>query len=456
MAALGFLIETSDSGYFVDGKFHPWVSRSSRVDIKTIAALALSQAESLLRQWYPAGRLKGDEFEVGNLRGDPGKSLKINVRTGKWSDFSGEESGFDLVDLYAQKHGIEPLEAATELADALGYDGTHVAPAPPAKPQAVWAPMVPPPAGVGRPRLSGKVHAYHDAAGNPTHFIQRVEKGEGEKDFYPQTYGSLDGVLGWHPRAIKEQRPIYNLHHLAERPNAPVLVCEGEKACDAAALRLPSYVCTTWQGGTKTIKKADFSPLEGRNVVIWPDADGVGIEAAQEIRQILPQAVVLNVDGLPNGFDAADLGNLEDAEAWVRARLPSPGGSPAVRLPIYNAAEDDDSPVEPPQWIVHNWLPVGRVTLFYADGGVGKTTVSQQLLTACQSGRQWLGMCAKRCQTVAMLCEDEKKEIRYRQSKINALMGTSRHDLGATYWMAGIGEDNTLATFDCRWLPESA
>ena len=57
-------------------------------------------------EWFPNGRQVGREFKVGNLAGEPGQSLSINLDTGLWSDFAVGVGGRDLIDLYAKlRHG---------------------------------------------------------------------------------------------------------------------------------------------------------------------------------------------------------------------------------------------------------------------------------------------------------------------------------------------------------------
>jgi hypothetical protein len=64
------------------------------------------------------GRLKGHEFQVGNLNGDAGDSLKINVDNGRWKDFSSsEQGGRDLISLYAKIRNVSYRDAASELAE---------------------------------------------------------------------------------------------------------------------------------------------------------------------------------------------------------------------------------------------------------------------------------------------------------------------------------------------------
>ena len=84
-------------------------------------------------------------------------------------------------------------------------------------------------------------------------------------------------------RHLDNPRPLYNLHHLADRPDAPVIVVEGEKAADAAAAIFPDYVCTTWIGGAQSVGVAELLPLAGRSVTIWPDNDAEGVIAAEKL-----------------------------------------------------------------------------------------------------------------------------------------------------------------------------
>src|SRR5690242_13855917 len=93
----------------------------SGIPFDTIAAAALSQAPSLLSRWFPHGRIVGHEFKVGNIDGDPGESLSINLHTGAWADFSAGIKGGDLTAVCAAKfHSGNQVAAALELAKDLG------------------------------------------------------------------------------------------------------------------------------------------------------------------------------------------------------------------------------------------------------------------------------------------------------------------------------------------------
>ena len=105
-------------------------------------------------------------------------------------------------------------------------------------------------------------------------------------------------------------------------------------------------------------------------------------------------------------------------------------------------------PVPTRRWIVEDWLPVGHVTINYGDGGVGKTLLAQQLLTACATGTPWCGLAVQRCRVLGLFCEDDKDELHRRQDRINASQGLNFGDLGDLKWASGVGQENALIRFD--------
>lgn len=152
----------------------------------------------------------------------------------------------------------------------------------------------------------------------------------------------------WQWKAPPAPRPLYRLDALRSRPDAPVLVVEGEKAADAAQRLFPQAVAITWPSGCKAIDKADWSPLASRRCTLWPDADAVGKDAmaklaprllaagAAQVRLVKPPA------DAPEGWDLADAEWSEaEAAAYIKAnRTP----------PIERTAEPPADPVavEPP------------------------------------------------------------------------------------------------------------
>ncbi|MBY0508672.1 MAG: hypothetical protein K2P94_00840 [Rhodospirillaceae bacterium] len=169
---------------------------------------------------------------------------------------------------------------------------------------------------LGNPDLSWD---YLDAQGELICTVARFPK----KQFRPFTYWSSGE---WQCKAPTEPKPLYGLDRLAQRPDSHVLICEGEKSADAAQARLPNSVCITWMGGTGGHEKADWSPLKGRSVCIWPDNDDAGRDAAEGVALCCLDAGAESVSivdlptGLPKKWDLAD-DAPEDCELDVEALI---------------------------------------------------------------------------------------------------------------------------------------
>jgi len=68
-------------------------------------------------------------------------------------------------------------------------------------------------------------------------------------------------------------------------------------------------------------------------------------------------------------------------------------------------------PVPERKWIVTNWIPQGQVTLFYGDGGTGKSLAAMQLLLAVALGKPWFGLSVKQGSSLYMTAEDDDNEL---------------------------------------------
>lgn len=126
----------------------------------------------------------------------------------------------------------------------------------------------------------------------------------------------VDGAWVW--KAPGGKRPLLLSHQLADRPDAQVLVVEGEKTWDAAQRLFPQVICCTWSGGCKALQKSDFTPLAGRSVVLWPDNDEPGRRAIEQLAETLHRAGVTAVRIVANPPDATPGWDLADA-IWTPA-----------------------------------------------------------------------------------------------------------------------------------------
>lgn len=99
------------------------VAPGERVNFSRINDAALAVLPRLLARWLSDGKLIGEEWVARNPRRADrhAGSFRINVRRGAWADFAiAGARGGDVVSLAAYLAGISQVEAASELAKALG------------------------------------------------------------------------------------------------------------------------------------------------------------------------------------------------------------------------------------------------------------------------------------------------------------------------------------------------
>ena len=347
-------------------------SQGAGPSFEDVANAALSACPGLLQRWLPNGHVEGREFVVGDVAGNPGDSCKVNVDTGKWADFAADQQGGDLISLYAAVHGYDNMgRACRDLAEELGVaqprTNGHDHQAAGERRKIDWTPQHPVLADAPEPGFRHYKHGapsatwtYRGPDGHLIGYVCRFDKGDGKKEIVPLSYCAGDsGERGWRWLSFAKPRPLYGLDRLAAAPAANVIVVEGEKAADAAQRLFPSQVVVTWPGGSKAIRQVDWSPLEGRKAVLWPDADKPGRQCMDGwvddhgvwkngIAQMLADraAGVRVVDppaDVKEGWDAADLeaDGCDEPTAWLKARMRAPT-DPPVEPPA------DDSPLPDP------------------------------------------------------------------------------------------------------------
>jgi uncharacterized protein (DUF927 family) len=282
--------------------------RPSFAGVKTAA---LKDIDRVLSHWLPNGKRVdgGKEYTAPNpTRSDKrAGSLKINLSKGTWADFATGDKGGDLIDLVRYLDGGTDVEACNKLADLLNVSpgGAQAKPASAKTKAPEWIAIQPIPAEAmnkcpAKHRQHGapsKVWIYRDAQGQPLMALYRFdlapdEDGKPKKVFAPLTWCQrADGqTTQWRWQGLPNPRPLLRLDELTQRADAPVILCEGEKAADAAAELLPGYAATCWPNGSNSWHKADLTPLKGREVLLWPDNDVSGkacMEAiADNLREI--------------------------------------------------------------------------------------------------------------------------------------------------------------------------
>lgn len=187
---------------------------------------------------------------------------------------------------------------------------------------------------------------YRNAAGQILGCVVRYDRPANgvaaAKQVKPFTFcEGPDGKREWRCKGFPQPRPLYGLDRLAARPDAPVLVVEGEKTADAATMRFKDHVVVTSPGGSNAARKAEWFPLKGRRVVIWPDADEPGSKYANTVADLLQSIaasthVVTIPLSMPQGWDLADLlpsdTTDDDIGGWLERAKPA--GQVAADGPI--------------------------------------------------------------------------------------------------------------------------
>ncbi len=192
----------------------------------------------------------------------------------------------------------------------------------------IWRPIVPIPDDAPKPPKEHYRHGkpalswdYRDAKGSLLQVVCRFNTDNG-KQVLPLTYCTNGNRSEWRWQGLPEPRPLYGLELLDNKKD--VVAVEGEKPTDAARRLLgPSIPVVTWPGGCNAVKKADWSPMSGLSVAIWPDADLPGIKAAIAVAEACLAAgaesvkIVEPPPDVTQGWDLADA----EVEGWSREEV---------------------------------------------------------------------------------------------------------------------------------------
>jgi putative DNA primase/helicase len=288
----------------------------------------------------------GSEYQaLCPFHADRNPSLRIYQRRsdGSWrfKCFACGAHG-DTVDFVREIEGVDTAEAARRLRGE-GPPPVRIQRPAPAGDAELWAPVLPVPTTAPPPFDPAKPGnwlvwnpkrgrewsfspsaswAYSDAAGRLMGWVARIEFDDGKiTPAVTWCRNTETGAERWCMRPFPTPRPLLGLQDLAARPDAPVLVVSGEKCQGVAARLLPSFVAVTWPGGDNGEAQTDWSPLAGRRVTLWMDADDSGRACGERIAvrlQALGCAVrSLDTQGQPKGWDIADA----VADGWDRAAV---------------------------------------------------------------------------------------------------------------------------------------
>lgn len=276
-----------------------------RIDFAAIKMEAMEYAEQILSEILPDGFIEEGEYVALNPTRDDRNagSFRINLTNGRWADFATDDKGGDIISVVKYVLGLPYMADAAhkiqQIIAGLKETGGNT----PSTGRSVvktkrdTAPQnlafIPKfPSTFTESNLRHPEHGmpaqywlYLDSDGDirfvACRFNLPARDGKDSKKIFSQrTYweNTDNGQRFYRYKDAPDTAILYHLCEIRKSPDATVIVCEGEKAADAASQVFPDCVTTTSPGGSGRSGGADWTPLAGRQVIIFPDADEPGDE----------------------------------------------------------------------------------------------------------------------------------------------------------------------------------
>lgn len=393
-----------------------------------------SEQLRILRDTYPAGREHGKVFYVGSILGDPGQSMKINIDTSspnfmQGQDFNGNVGVGGIVKILMEGKGMRLPEIKKMFERYLDPD-TH-------GPQIVRDNG--PVENIIKPQYNSSTpfdaeYDYINADGEVIVTLRRYNvkditgqpmmdtSGKPKKEFRPF-------VPGVPYSKFPDIRPLYNIPNILASER--VIWVEGEKC--AEALNEKGYTATCTLAGASLTKKTaaqyDFSPLQGKELIIWPDNDAQGKKLADLIQDLALNAGAKSVTmltpppGKPEKWDAYDaIQEAFDIEYFLNTK---------VKATKRNLNLLDDSMLigrfkgEAPkqEFLVDNTFPLGVPILFSAAGDAGKGMMTLDLGMKIASAKPMTnsfgGLVKEFGNVIIFTAEDDESEMHRRIQRLD-------------------------------------
>ncbi|MBA8767028.1 AAA family ATPase [Wolbachia pipientis] len=359
----------------------------------------LSNIRSCLSYLLPRGTFRGDKFYVGDLKGNQGKSMIVELtgsKAGLWHDFSTGEGG-DIFDLWAAVTGKNQFtDTIEDIAKWIGYSEKNNT--------------------LGQPTASWN---YYDESDQVIATVYRYNTDSGKR------YLPFDVKRSsFTPPQI---RPLYNISGIMKSDK--VILVEGEKCADAL-IEQGITATTAMLGANAPIEKTDWSPLKGKHVIIWPDNDEPGKQYAEKVVKKLTFLGVLSLtlleipDNKPKGWDSAD--GIEE-----KMNIPEFIENNSKKIIVKQllniqewSVERFIGPVPEQKFLVEGLFPLGVTSILAAMGDTGKGMLLLDLALKVASRKdQPCGfgpLVTEHGSVVIFSAEDDMSEIHRRLERLDS------------------------------------
>jgi 5S rRNA maturation endonuclease (ribonuclease M5) len=278
------------------------------------------------------------------------------------------------------------------------------------------------------PRKIIATYDYTDASG--TILFQAVR-------YVPKDFSQRrpNGHGGWIWNLTGIEPVLYKLPEVLAASS--VMIVEGEKDVETAyGLGLPEgWAATCNPMGAGKWRESYSDALQGKHVVILPDADAPGEKHAVQMAQSLQgkAATVLRLtlpDGCKDLSEWAEAGGtastfhalLNNAQPFVFVSAPKTGPphesnfSPLHVTDFLDVQQEEDKI----EWVLEDYLPEGGLVLIAGKPKEGKTTLTYELAVKVARGLPFLNRATQPVGVLILGLEEHPRDMRLRLRSLGA------------------------------------
>lgn len=246
---------------------------------------------------------------------------------------------------------------------------------------------------ITRRKTKSYEYIYNNDKDSPVRKVVRAEFDDGSKTFYQMKKVGDD----WVPGGGDEEIAPYKYSIWSGNTN-PVVIVEGEKKCELA--REKGIEATCVPGGSKNWKGNYSKFFNGRDVIIVPDNDAPGRSFANDVfSDLQSKAWSIKIVELPGLQEKEDIEQwfskynkttqeffecvqkASDASQTVQTWDNNPPG-------IIRLSEVEQKEVT---FLWNPYIPKNKITILAGDPGVGKSSITLDIVSAVTKGRTIYG-----------------------------------------------------------------